>query len=455
MGAITGGAPDAIVVGGGVAGLAAGTALAEAGARIVLLEARPYLGGRARSWIDPDTGSVVDNGQHLFIGCYRETRRLLDRLGTGGALELQSRLEVPFVERGGRLRVFRLPALLPHPLDLSLGLLGFPGLSARDRLSLFRVARAARRSGRGGGDAAFDDRTVASLLRDLDQSEEASRRIWRPLAIAALNESPERASAAMFLPVLRGALLSGPQDARLGLARVGLSDLYAEPAARYLRARGSELRLRAQVRRVLVERDRCAGVMLADGARLAAPSLVVAVPPADLLEMLMPDVAADPFFSRASRLETTPIVSVYLWFGAPVLQLKFAGLIGGTWQWVFNRGGHEGGRGGLHGVTMVRSAARDVVDRPKETLIRSSLEELHAFFPRSRRAPLRHAMVIKEKRATISPLPGSMRCRPSFRTPYRGLHLAGDWTATGLPATVEGAALSGHACAGQVTEGAG
>lgn len=447
MHAEAGRTPDAIVVGGGFAGLAAATLLAERGARVLLLEARPYLGGRARSWTDPETGSTVDNGQHLFMGCYGDTLLLLDRLGTRDRLNLEPRLTVPFIDPGGAVSRFTLPSLPLFSLSIAAGLVRFPGLSRRERLGLLRVALAARsRAGRRGPQGSLDEVSVSAWLQSLGQSSRTMERLWHPLAIAALNEEPGRASAAMLLPVLEGLFASGAGGARLGVPRVGLSDLYADPAGHYLRARGSEVRLRAQVRQVLFGRGRCEGVLLADGTRLPAPHVIASVPPADLLEMLPAEIAAEPFFARCSRLETSPIVSVYLWFGGPVTDLPYAGLIGGEWQWMFNRRAFAGRGGAGAGVTLVRSAARSFVEASREVLVRKALEDLHRFFPASRRLALRHALVIKEKRAAISPTCGSFTLRPPSWTPYEGLHLAGDWTATGLPATIEGAVLSGHAC---------
>jgi len=449
--------PDVIVVGGGFAGLAAATLLAENGARVLLFEARPYLGGRARSWIDPETGSVIDNGQHLFMGCYRQTLLLLARVGSLDRLHLQPRLSVPFLEPGGGVALFSLPRLPVFSWSVAAGFLRYPGLDFRERIGLLRVGREVRRRARAGAGApaeALDDRSVASWLAALGQDARTLQRLWNPLAIATLNEDPGRASAAMFLPVLSELLLGGFSGSRLGVPRVGLSDLYADPASQYLRARGSEVRLRAQVRQVLIEGGRCTGVLLADGARVLAPNVIAAVPPGELVEMLPPDVASDPFFAGSSRLETSPIVSIYLWFGSPITDLPFAGLIGGEWHWLFNRHAFAGKQGPGHAVTLVRSAARAFLEASRDALVRRALDDLHRFVPVSRRAVLRHALVIKEKLAAVSPLRGSLGMRPSWRAPGVGLHLAGDWTATGLPATIEGAVISGHACARQVLEGA-
>jgi len=449
-GPAAGGAPDVIVAGGGFAGLSAATALVEAGARVTLLEARPYLGGRARSWIDPDTGSSVDNGQHLFMACYRETLRFLDRIGARDRLMLQPRLQLPFVERGGRAGVFRMPGG-PAAWAALVGLLGFPGLGWRDRFALLRMGREVRRrSPPAQPPDALDHLTVEQWLDATGQPPETRRRLWHPLAIAALNEEPARASAAMLLPVVREALLGGADGARLGIARVGLSDLYAEPAARYLKGHGCDLRLRTPVRGLLMESGRCCGVRLADGGSLAGGAVISGVPPAELADLLGSQTAGDRFFAPAQRLETVPIVSVYLWFGAPVIDRPFAGLLGGTWEWIFDRRMIGGRAGAQYGVTLVRSAARDLVDRPREALVRSALDDLHAFFPESRRAAPRQTLVIKERRATISPAPGSMALRLPTVTPIDRFLLAGDWTSTGLPATIEGAVLSGHRCAARL-----
>jgi len=448
----SGGAPDVVVIGGGFAGLAAATALTAGGAKIVLLEARPHLGGRARSWVDPTTGGVVDNGQHLFMGCYDETLKFLERIGTRDRLALQPRLEIAMAERDGSVGWFRL-ARAPGPLDAILGLLGFPGLGWRDRLGLLRVARAARRSVRSGipqggavGDDPLDRMTVAAWLAALGQSGEARRRLWDPLGIAVLNEIPEEAAASNFAAVLRLAFLGGVDRSGLGLSRVGLSDLYAEPAARYLKARGGEVRLRSPVLRLMLKGEGCAGVVLAGGERLPAGAVVAALPPRELLEILPPASGIGTFLAGAGRLREQSIVSVYLWFGSRVTDLDFAGLLDCTWQWVFNRGAMADDAG-THHITLVRSAAGGFADRPKEAIVRSALDDLRACFPAARRAAPRHALVIKERRATVSLGPGSAALRPGFETPLPGLYLAGDWTATGLPATIEGAVLSGHACA--------
>jgi squalene-associated FAD-dependent desaturase len=430
--------PDVVVAGGGFAGLAAATSLVERGARVLLCEARPYLGGRARSWTDPETGSVVDNGQHLFSGSYAETLRFLDRIGSRGRLRIQDRLVVPFAEAGGTIASYgggwgsgRLGALT--------ALLRAPGLTHGDRLRLVRVALAARRSA-----ASLDALTVRAWLTSLGQSDEAQRRLWEPLATAALNERPDRASALGLAQVLRSGFLEAKSPGGLGLAAVGLSELYADPALHYLRARGAEVRLRTPVVRLLEAGERCSGVVLAGGTRVEAGAVIAAVPPAEVLQLLPPALAETPFFSRTAGIGDSAIVSAYLWFGAgQSLGVSFAALLGGFWHWVFDRGRSDS----HHLLAFVRSAADDILGESKETLVRAALADLDRFFPRAAHRAPRHALVIKERGATVSLPPGSAVLRPTAKTPLERFYLAGDWTATGLPATIEGAVASGHAAA--------
>jgi squalene-associated FAD-dependent desaturase len=332
---------------------------------------------------------------------------------------------VPLAEPGGKVATFGGAWLT--------ALLRAPGLSGMDRLRLMRVALAARKP-----DAALDALTVRDWLRSLGQSDEAVRRLWEPLSTAVLNERPERASALGLAQVLRSGFPG------LGIAAVGLSDLYADPALHYLRARGAEVRLKTPVVRLLEAGERCSGVVLSGGERVPAGAVVAALPPADLLQVLPPALAETPFFARAARLGDSAIVSAYLWFGADVpLGVPFTALLGGFWHWIFDRGRSDS----HHVLAFVRSAANDLLAESKETMVRAALADLDRFFPRAARPAPRHALVIKERGATVSLFPGSARLRPEVRTPLERLYLAGDWTATGLPATIEGAVASGHAAA--------
>jgi hydroxysqualene dehydroxylase len=438
--------PDGIlVIGGGFAGLAAGVALAEAGVRVRLLESKPYLGGRARSWVDPLTNSVVDNGQHLFMGCYHATLRFLSTIGTCDRIRFQGGLRLHFLESGGRLTSLECPRL-PAPLHLLAGVARSDSFSRHEKLEILRLGWALNSPwGKKDGLASL---TVDEWLRRLGQSGGLRRNFWDLLCIAAMNEDPKIASAALFERVLRLALFRSPQDSRLGIAGVGLSDCYTQAAVDYIRARGGQLDLNQHVQGLLIEGDECRGVELAGGETVRAHAVISAIPWFALGELLPRELLESHFFAGIPSLRPAPIISINVWFDRPVTELVFAGLRGTTIQWLFNKG-KIFGRGENY-VSLVVSGAHRHVDCPKEELLAVALNELAELLPAVRAAGILRSLVIKERWATFSPSCEAETLRPPASTPVRGLCLAGDWTATGLPATIEGAVRSGYAAAGAV-----
>lgn len=434
-----------LVIGGGFAGLAAGVALAGAGRRVRLLEANPYLGGRARSWTDPVTNSTVDNGQHLFMGCYEATLKFLKTIGTLDRIHFQKGLAVSFLERGGRLTTLECPRL-PSPFHLLAGVARSASFTRREKLEIVQLGGRLRWSSRNGNSRL----TVDQWLRQLGQSESLRRNFWDLLCIAAMNEDPEIASAALFERVLRLALFSSPEDSRLGLARVGLSDCYTGAAADYVQARGGRIDLGSPVRRLILDGNRCNGVELGDGDRIEAETVISTVPWFTLGEILPGELGqADSFFAAVTSLRPAPIISINLWFDRPVTDLEFAGLRGTTIQWLFNKGkilGH-----GENYIALVVSGAHLIVDRPKEELVAVALQDLADLLPGVQHVRVLRSLVVKERQATFSPSCEVEAIRPPASTPIKGLYLAGDWTATGLPATIEGAVRSAYAAVKVVT----
>jgi len=439
-----------VIVGGGFAGLSAAVELAGRGERVLLLERRPFLGGRAYSFADRVTGDVVDNGQHLMMGCYHRTLGFLGMIGALDKLKIQERPRVDFVgEREGHAE-FKCPAV-PAPWHLLAGLTGLGTIGWRDRLGAVRLGLALRRL--NGGGARLGEITVREWLTELGQTPRMQRRFWDPIALATLNESPDCASADMFARVLDQAFLHGRRDSAMVISRVGLSDLYTEDARRFVEARGGEVRLNAAAR-IEFDGARARGVVLAGGERIAARAVISAVPYFALEDLLGAQaLGASPGLRGIRSFRSAPIVSINLWYERAVTDLEFTGLLDSPIEWVFNKTAIAGsGAGGRQHLALVISGAHDAVSRPKDELVALAVRELARFFPAARGARPVHSVVVKERDATISHTVGTARLRPAQRTEWGNLFLAGDWTATGLPATIEGAVSSGVECARAVLE---
>lgn len=429
----------ALVVGGGVAGVAAATALAERGVPVTLLEAAPALGGRARSFLDARTRDAVDNGQHALMGAYAEFLHLLARVGRRDAL-VELELDIPFfcAERGtARLSCPRLPS----PLHFAAGLLRYGHLPLAARLSALRAGR--RLVARFGGPVAgCDDVPAARALGELGQGDAARRALWDPLVWATLNADPERASARLLAAVVERALLGPREASRFLLPAVPLSELYAEPGRKFVENRGGCVRCRAAVTELLVEGTRAVGVR-ADGERIEADAVVLAVPPAALRRLAPASLAPPPALDA-----TTPIVSVTLWLDRPVTAPRFLGLLGTETQWVFHAGR-------LHGdptdaparLACVRSGADAWLALAQKEIAERARREVFAALGGADGAQVRRSLVVKEVAATLAPDPYLQPLRPGVATPFANVFRAGDWTDTGLPATLESAALSGHRAA--------
>lgn len=434
------------IIGGGFAGLAAGAALAERGVAVTVLEERAHLGGRAYSFRDEATGEVVDNGQHALMGCYHHTLAFLERIGAGAKVVRQRNLRVEMIHPQRGRGAIACPSL-PSPLHVGAGLLGYSILSRRERLGAL-LAGLRMMAMRRRGDARLRHATLHELLCDLGQSQHTRESFWNPVAIATLNEAPERAAAAPFAEVLARAFFGSRTDSQFVLPAVGLSELYTDDASRFIRERGGMVSLRARVIGIdLGERD-AVRLRLADGRRLDPDACISTLPPRVLDRILSDDLRRRLGLPALDRFETAPIVSAHLWFDRPVLGCEFVGLLGTRTQWVFNRSGllrerRRGADGPLHALSAVISAGRDVVDWDAERIAMQIVGDLRSLVPAARTAVLLRSVVVREKNATVSPTPAAERLRPPIETRAPAFFVAGDWVATGLPPTIESAVLSG------------
>ncbi|MCW5830040.1 MAG: hydroxysqualene dehydroxylase HpnE [Deltaproteobacteria bacterium] len=434
--------PDVLIVGGGIAGLAAATELADSGLRPLILEMRADGGGRASSFNDPASGIRVDNGQHLLMGCYAETLRFLERIGARGDLIFQEQLEVNYLgdSKGpGRMRALNLPA----PLHLLGGLLTFNLLSWRERFQTLRVGLAIQFGGSGGA-----DESVRDWLTRLGQSRRVQTVLWDPITIATLNEEPERASAELLREVLRIAFFSSREGSRLVIPATHLSDLYVGRAKSWLAARGSEFRPQAHVSEILFDSGKVAGVRLRSGETILCGRVISAVPAHPLLSLLPQGIRSEAPFNRLEELSGSPIVSVNLFYDRPVTDDPFVALLDSPIHWVFNRPRILGEKSPqLHHYALIVSGARTLLDVPNDRICADAAREMVRVFPLAREAKLVRSVAVKDREATFAQFPGVNGIRPGPVTRHEGFYLAGDWTGTRLPATIESAALSGHQAA--------
>lgn len=447
--------PDVIVIGAGVAGLSAAVNLARRGARVCVLEARAVLGGRATSFNDPQTGERVDNGQHVLLGCYHETFRFLETIGTEERVRLQPNLDVEFVDRCGARSRLRCPSLAAplNLLALLAGLLEWDALTWTDRMAALRMAgpiriaqQAQRAQGKGQGftqQTASAGETVEQWLVNNGQTARLREMLWEPLALAALNQSAREAAAPPFARVL-GAMFGGDaRDAALGLPTVPLDELYAEPARRFIESRGGEVRIGAPGK-VFLQHGSVSRVE-ARGERVQAGAVVCAVPWYALVDLFAGDTGPlESVRQAAAATKPSPIASVNLWLDRLVLKTPFLGLPGRSMQWVFDKG--QLFDADTSHLTLVASGADAEMGISNEELIEAALRELREAVPETRAARVQRATVVRERRATFSLAPGQPP-RPGCRTNVARLCLAGDWVDTGLPATIEGAAVSGRLAA--------
>ena len=427
-------------MGGGLSGLAAGVTLASRGLHPVILEQKPSLGGRAYSFPDQITGEIVDNGQHVLIAGYRRTLSFLGTIGTSGLLAVQPVLSLIFHHPDRGFQEFSLPRWNPpwgiSAAILETGLLPFP-----DRLRLLRAGKSLFTN----STADLAEITIEEWLDVNGQSADCRRSLWEPLAVSIMNEGTSRASAGSFVQALRDAFLGSWKNARLAIPRVGLSQLYVESAKKFILEHGGSIICNADVVEVRFTDSLATGVIMRDGTDIRCKSVILAVPPNRVSSMIPELVRRELSLNGLDQFTFSPIVSTHLWFEEDFMTHDFVGLVGRTTQWVFNRRRLTGvsGKGGH--VSAVISAAHDVVSLTNDEMIAMTMDDLQSAYGPRAIAPL-HSIVVREKRATVSLTPSAERLRPSQKTAIRNFFLAGDWTRTGYPATIEGALFSADRC---------
>jgi squalene-associated FAD-dependent desaturase len=440
-----------IVIGGGLAGLAAGVALAESGWRVRLFEQRPFLGGRATSYVLPG-GEHVDNCQHVTLGCCTNLDDFYRRIGAAGKIKFFDRLV--FLDPQGRKGEMQ-AGFLPAPFHLTGSFAGFAPLNLLDKLSIARaMLDILRTQGRPSEPLENGGISMLEWLRRRGQTKRAIERFWRVVLVSALDEELDRTDARFGVDVFWKAFLSNSTGYRMGVPAVPLANLY-DGCNSEIERRGGEVILRAPVRGLKIESGEIAGVRFDEVREERADAYVFAVPHTAISELLPESVKqSDPLLANLDKIKVAPITGVHFWFDRTVMSEPFLTLLDTTTQWVFNKTAlyadssakDQAAPNGQY-LQLVISASYDLLQKPRQEIIDLCLREVRQALPAARNAELLKATVIKEAEATFSPEPGVDRYRPKQQTTVPHLFLAGDWTATGWPATMEGAVRSGYLAA--------
>ncbi|MEU6220718.1 hydroxysqualene dehydroxylase HpnE [Streptomyces sp. NPDC047022] len=441
---------SAVVVGGGLAGITAALTLADAGVRVTLLEGRPRLGGLAFSFRRGDL--TVDNGQHVYLRCCTAYRWFLDRIDAASLAPVQDRLDVPVLDaegpRGRRLGRLRRDAL-PVPLHLGRSLATYPHLSLSERARVGRAALALRALDLS--DPALDTQDFGSWLSAHGQSARAIEALWDLVGVATLNAVAGDASLGLAAMVFKTGLLSDPGAADIGWARVPLGELHDRMARKALDSAGVRTEVRTRVTSISLDGNGRWSVQV-PGESLETDAVVLAVPQREAHDLLPAGALDAP--ERLLDIGTAPILNVHVVYDRTVLTRPFFAALGSPVQWVFDRTEASGLRAGQY-LALSQSAAQDEIDEPVSALRERYLPELERLLPAARGAGVEDFFVTRERTATFAPAPGVGRLRPGARTKAPGLYLAGAWTATGWPATMESAVRSGVGAAGAALSGLG
>ena len=437
--------PTVAIAGGGLAGLAAACALSDAGFRVTLFEKRPFLGGRASSYEHPGTGEVVDNCQHVLFRICTNLVKFYEHIGVADQIRWFDQMN--FIEPGGRVSVMK-SSPLPAPLHTAPSFLHFPFLSAGDKLAISRALIPLTLTVQRDNGQSFQQ-----WLDAHGQTRNAVARFWHPILISALSEELDRISVSAAAQVVRESMKT-PAARHMGVPTLPLTDLY-NAAGDYVRSHGGTVHFRCPVEGFTADASHVRVRMRGkEGAEEPFDYLVLALP-FDALESLMPaETQSEAIREKIGHFENSPITGIHLWFDKQISDLDHAVLLDRTIQWMFHKSrlqpmrvqGENGSGSGSY-VELVVSSSKTLIDKSRAEIVDLALSEVREFFPAARDANLVKSTVIKEVNATYSPRPGIDAHRPTPVTPWPRVFLAGDWTATGWPATMEGAVRSGYLAA--------
>jgi hydroxysqualene dehydroxylase len=429
--------PTVAVIGGGLAGLSTSVFLANEGYNIRLIEASPKLGGRTYSFFDKSIGDFIDNGQHIMASWYSNTFEYLKLVGSYDKLYFQKHLEVNFRDQNAGLYQFK-ASKLPPPLHLLKGLMSYKKLNVKDIAAAIKLVNIIK-SGKISDDE-LRSINVDTLFENTGQTTGLIEYFWKPFIIAVFNASPENTSAFLFKHIIETGFLE-KGGSNLVLPDVFLGQLLADPAEKYLISKGSEIYKNIKIDTINISDNRITSVINEDKAEIKSDFYVSAVGFFDIKNLLN----GSGVLSEKEMLMPSPIVNIHIKFDDDItgfIKNRFEGILSSNIQWVFRVKNDQ--------LCIVISSAKEIADMEKETIIDICKEELYHCYPNLKNVKIKGIRVLKEMRATFLPDKSSIKLRPKCRTAIKNLFLAGDWTDTGLPATIESAVKSGKICSKEI-----
>ena len=419
-----------IIIGGGLAGLSAAVHLIKKSYKVTLLEASPKLGGRTYSFIHEKHNHHIDNGQHLMMGCYKNTLELLKIINAESEVEIQDRLNIPFLVKGGKEYNLNAPANL-YPFNLLYAIMNYKALSLQERFSVLKFFI---------NEILFNAHQPENLIVDGwlkkgGQSSNSISSLWEILSVGTLNSSQANASAAIFRDVLREVFLTGNNSAKIIFPKNSLSETFSDKVRLYIQRNGGEILLSERVCSINLDNGKMTGLKTSKNNYSGFDCAIAAIPlqALDKIEFL----PSKPHFTLP-QFEYSPILSIHFWLKQNTFKKRFYGLIDSKVHWLFNNGTH---------ITLIASAADDLIHYSNQEITKLFCNEIKNYFPEFNEDEITDAVVIKEKRATFIPTIASNRERNLISNPVTNLYLSGDWTNTQLPATIEGAIKSGRTTA--------
>jgi hydroxysqualene dehydroxylase len=415
-----------LVIGGGLAGLSSAVFLSDAGHEVELIEASPKLGGRTYSFFDKKTNTEIDNGQHILMGSYKSTFQMLDLIGSSNIPEYQTKLKIEFIKKGGNKYFLKAPHSF-YPVNLLQALFTFDALSIREKISSIKLLMSLFFK---NGDK-LRNKSVSSWLKDNNQSQNTINSLWEMIGVGALNTKLNSASAEIYYSLLSKMFFDGNKSSTIVLPKVPLDKLFIDPTKRFFEIRNINYSLSEKIIAIECKDNKVINISTDQREITKFDYVVMAIPPYSVNQIssnqkILPD--------EILKMESSPIITIHIWYKGELFCNKFVGLIDSKIHWVFKNKDH---------ISIVISAASELINFDSEEIIEIVYDELLNYFQNFNKSNISYYKIIKEKRATLKCTSGNEKLRKSIKSDFTNLIFAGDWTNTNLPGTIEGAILSG------------